>query len=44
MELLFWLVLGGIFALGMIAGSFVNCAFFRFLMTAPLSKTLFLLK
>ncbi len=30
MELLFWPVFGGIFALGLIAGSFANCAIFRF--------------
>ena len=30
MELLFWPVFGGMFALGLIAGSFANCAIFRF--------------
>jgi len=30
MELVFWLVFGGILGLGLIVGSFLNCAIFRF--------------
>ncbi|GEM_PF-6828783 len=44
MDLIFWFVFGGILGLGLIVGSFLNCAIFRFLISTCLSKNMFLLK